>query len=113
MSTRPKGYVKHDHSLLASVSSLVNAPSFFHWCLTACRFGAICSRQKTAVRKFRSVVAKIFDRRRMHMFSARFTLFMIRALFSVGLVVGALSASPVGLAQTPADGQGKVKIEWL
>jgi hypothetical protein len=47
----------------------------------------------------------------MHMFSARFTRFMIRALLSVGLVVGALSASPFGFAQTPADGQGKVKIE--
>src|ERR1044071_10037075 len=38
---------------------------------------------------------------------------MIRALFSLGLIVGALSAPPVGFAQTPADGQGKVKIEWL
>ena len=47
------------------------------------------------------------------MFSARSTRFMIRALLSLGLVVGALSASPVGFAQTPGDGQGKVKIEWL
>ena len=47
------------------------------------------------------------------MFSARFTRFMIRALLSLGVVVGALSASPFGFAQTPADGQGKVKIEWL
>jgi hypothetical protein len=31
----------------------------------------------------------------------------------LGLLVGCLVALPVGFAQTPADGQGKVKIEWL
>src|SRR5262245_28927600 len=46
------------------------------------------------------------------MFSARSTRFT-RAVLSLGLVVGCLVALPVGFAQTPADGQGKVKVEWL
>jgi L-ascorbate metabolism protein UlaG (beta-lactamase superfamily) len=47
------------------------------------------------------------------MFNARSTRFMTRALLTLGLDVCGLVASPVGFAQTPADGQGKVKIEWL
>jgi L-ascorbate metabolism protein UlaG (beta-lactamase superfamily) len=47
------------------------------------------------------------------MFSARSTRFITRAVLTLGLVVGCLVGSPVGFAQTPADGQEKVKIEWL
>ena len=47
------------------------------------------------------------------MFSARSTRFMTCAVLTLGLVVGGLVASPVGFTQTTADGQGKVKIEWL
>ena len=47
------------------------------------------------------------------MFSACSIRFITRAVLTLGLVVGCLVGSPVGFAQTPADGQGKVKIEWL
>jgi len=47
------------------------------------------------------------------MLTGRSTRFITRAVLTLGLVVGCLVASPVGFAQTPADGQGKVKIEWL
>ena len=47
------------------------------------------------------------------MLTGRSTRSITRAVLTLGLVVGCLVASPVGFAQTPADGQGKVKIEWL
>ena len=47
------------------------------------------------------------------MLTACSTRFIARAVLTLGLLVGGLVASPVGFAQTPADGQGKVKIEWL
>ena len=47
------------------------------------------------------------------MFSARFARLITRAVLTLGLVAGCLVASPVGFAQTPADGEGRVKIEWL
>lgn len=47
------------------------------------------------------------------MLTARSARFIARAVLTLGLLVGGLVASPVGFAQTPADGQGKVKIEWL
>ena len=47
------------------------------------------------------------------MLTARSTRFIARAVLTLGLLVGGFVASPVGFAQTPADGQGKVKIEWL
>ncbi|MGE5303594.1 MAG: MBL fold metallo-hydrolase [Alphaproteobacteria bacterium] len=47
------------------------------------------------------------------MFNARSIRFMTSAVLAPALVVGWLVASPAGFAQTPADGQGKVKIEWL
>ena len=47
------------------------------------------------------------------MLTARSTSFIARAVLTLSLVVGALVASPVGFAQTAADGQGEVKIEWL
>jgi L-ascorbate metabolism protein UlaG (beta-lactamase superfamily) len=36
-----------------------------------------------------------------------------RAVLTLSLVFWGLVASPVGFAQTPAEGLGKVKIEWL
>jgi L-ascorbate metabolism protein UlaG (beta-lactamase superfamily) len=47
------------------------------------------------------------------MFSAQSIRLITRALLTLGLVVGGLVLSTVGFGQTPADGQGKVKIEWL
>ncbi len=47
------------------------------------------------------------------MFDARSILLMTRAVLTLSLVVGVLVVSTVSFAQTPADGQGKVKIEWL
>ena len=47
------------------------------------------------------------------MFNARSRRFVARTVLTLGLLVGGLVASTVGLAQTPAGGQGKVKIEWL
>ncbi len=47
------------------------------------------------------------------MFSAQSIRLITRALLTLGLVVGGLVVSTVGFAQTPADGLGKVKIEWL
>jgi L-ascorbate metabolism protein UlaG (beta-lactamase superfamily) len=47
------------------------------------------------------------------MFSAQSIRLISQALLTLGLVVGGIVKSPVGFAQTPADGQGKVKIEWL
>src|SRR6185503_20057183 len=56
---------------------------------------------------------EIFRWRRTYMLTACSTRFIARAVLTLGLLVGCLVASPVGFAQTPADGQGKVKIEWL
>ena len=47
------------------------------------------------------------------MFSDPFIRLIARAVLTLCFVIGGLVASPVGFAQTPADGQGKVKIEWL
>ena len=47
------------------------------------------------------------------MFDARSIRLMTRAVLTLSLVVGVLVVSTVGFAQAPADGQGKVKIEWL
>jgi len=47
------------------------------------------------------------------MLLARHIRSVARAVLTFGLVVAALVASPAGHAQTPAAGQGKVKIEWL
>ena len=47
------------------------------------------------------------------MFDARSIRLMTRAVLTLSLVVGVLVVSTVGFAQTPANGQGKVKIEWL
>ena len=47
------------------------------------------------------------------MFDARSIRLMTRAVLTLSLVVGVLVVSTVGFAQTPADGQAKVKIEWL
>ena len=47
------------------------------------------------------------------MFDARTIRLITRAILTLSLVVGGLGESPVGFAQTPADGEGKVKIEWL
>jgi len=47
------------------------------------------------------------------MFGAPSIRLIARAVLTLCLVVGGLVVSPVGFAQTPADGQGKVKIEWL
>ena len=38
---------------------------------------------------------------------------MARAVLTLCFIIGGLVTSPVGFAQTPADAQGKVKIEWL
>ncbi len=47
------------------------------------------------------------------MFRASSTHLIARAVLTLCLVVWELLASPVGFAQTPVEGQGKVKIEWL
>ncbi|HET8562529.1 MAG TPA: hypothetical protein VFM35_01525 [Candidatus Binatia bacterium] len=47
------------------------------------------------------------------MFSAQSIRLITRTLLTLGLVVGGLVVSTVASAQTPADGQGKVKVEWL
>ena len=47
------------------------------------------------------------------MFGARSIRLITRAVLTLILVVGGLVESTVGFAQTPADGQGKVKVEWL
>ena len=47
------------------------------------------------------------------MFGARSIRVITPVVITLSLVVGRLVDSPVGFAQTPADGQGKVKIEWL
>ena len=47
------------------------------------------------------------------MFGAQLIRLISRSVLTVSLLGGALAALPVGFAQTPADGQGKVKIEWL
>jgi L-ascorbate metabolism protein UlaG (beta-lactamase superfamily) len=47
------------------------------------------------------------------MFGARSIRLITRAVLMLSLVVGGLVNSPVGFAQAPADGDGKVKIEWL
>ena len=38
---------------------------------------------------------------------------MARAVLTLCFIIGGLVTSPVGFAQTPANAQGKVKIEWL
>ena len=47
------------------------------------------------------------------MFDVRSIRLNARAVLTLSLIVGGLVVSPVGFAQTPADGQGKVKVEWL
>src|SRR6185503_11125903 len=84
-----------------------------HSRLTACRFQRYSFASKKSC-AYRSVVTEIFRRwRRTYMLTARSTSFIARAVLTLSLVVGALVASPVGFAQTAADGQGEVKIEWL
>ena len=47
------------------------------------------------------------------MLSARSIHLITRAVLTLSFVVAFLVESPVGFAQTTADGQGKVKVEWL
>ena len=47
------------------------------------------------------------------MFGGRSNCLIARAVLTNSIVAGVLIVSIVGFAQTPADGQGKVKIEWL
>ena len=47
------------------------------------------------------------------MFDAWSIRLIARAVLTLCLVVGGLVAPSVGFAQTPSDGQGKVKLEWL
>ena len=47
------------------------------------------------------------------MFKALSIRLIARAVLTLGFAIGGLVASPVGFAQTPVEGQGKVKIEWL
>jgi hypothetical protein len=47
------------------------------------------------------------------MFKATSIRLIARAVLTLGFAIGGLVASPVGFAQTPVEGQGKVKIEWL
>jgi hypothetical protein len=47
------------------------------------------------------------------MLSARSVHLITRAVLTLSFVVAILVESPVGFAQTTADGQGKVKVEWL
>jgi L-ascorbate metabolism protein UlaG (beta-lactamase superfamily) len=47
------------------------------------------------------------------MFGSRSSRLITHAVLTLSLVVGFLVVSTVGFAQTPADGRGKVKIEWL
>lgn len=47
------------------------------------------------------------------MFATRSIRLTTCTVLTLSLVVGGLVDSPVGFAQMPADGQGKVKIEWL
>ena len=48
-----------------------------------------------------------------HGFGARSIRLITCFVLTLILVVGCLVEPTVGLAQAPADGQGKVKIEWL
>ena len=47
------------------------------------------------------------------MFGTRSIRLITRAVLTFSLIAVGLVASPVGFAQTPTAGQGKVKVEWL
>ncbi len=56
---------------------------------------------------------EISRRGRTQLIGARHIPLIARAVLTFSLIVAGLVASPAGYAQTPTDGQGKVKVEWL
>src|SRR6185436_12620971 len=58
-------------------------------------------------------IGLLISRSITHRFGARSIRLITCVVLMLSLVVGGLVESTVGFAQTPADDQGKVKIEWL